>query len=284
MKLYQKKFGERFSDTKRIQLDSVVAVHCWNTELADMRFSIYCPRTWFSLRNLTFSSLTLSTRWDSSVWGGKKHWANVPESHSIITFQRILKLQYLTDQTLLLLNLIRTQCINVQCCNETPSLNQGKTSNKIRKQTYNLAAPVIHCLHCCSSSSPWWPTMNGHAAAAADSNLTTMLAQNQTVEVPIYCYCPGSVWVYQYRSPPRCYHHRPMGCHYCFPCYYLMMRTLWKWILFGSKSALKQEESTFVYAKKTWFAVTLFTKIKIKNKSISTQLTFFLWGSSMSLC
>lgn len=39
----------------------------WKTEDADMRFSIYCPSTWFSDRNFRFSSFTLSTRCDKSV-------------------------------------------------------------------------------------------------------------------------------------------------------------------------------------------------------------------------
>lgn len=39
----------------------------WNTLDADIRFSMYCPRTWFSERNFKFSSFTLSTRCDKSV-------------------------------------------------------------------------------------------------------------------------------------------------------------------------------------------------------------------------
>lgn len=39
----------------------------WNTLEADIRFSMYCPKTWFSDRNFKFSSFTLSTRWDKSA-------------------------------------------------------------------------------------------------------------------------------------------------------------------------------------------------------------------------
>lgn len=38
----------------------------WKTLDADMRFSMYWPRTWFSDFNLRFSSLTASTRADRS--------------------------------------------------------------------------------------------------------------------------------------------------------------------------------------------------------------------------
>lgn len=38
----------------------------WNTLDADIKFSIYCPRTWFSDFSFKFSSFTLSTLWDKS--------------------------------------------------------------------------------------------------------------------------------------------------------------------------------------------------------------------------
>lgn len=38
----------------------------WKTDDADIKFSIYCPRTWFSERSFKFSSLTESTRCDRS--------------------------------------------------------------------------------------------------------------------------------------------------------------------------------------------------------------------------
>lgn len=38
----------------------------WNTLEADIKFSIYCPKTWFSDFSFKFSSLTLSTLWDKS--------------------------------------------------------------------------------------------------------------------------------------------------------------------------------------------------------------------------
>lgn len=38
----------------------------WNTLEADMRFSMYWPKTWFSDLSLRFSSLTLSTRCERS--------------------------------------------------------------------------------------------------------------------------------------------------------------------------------------------------------------------------
>lgn len=47
----------------RLLLVSVV----WKTLEADMRFSIYCPRTWFSDLSFRFSSLTASTRAERSV-------------------------------------------------------------------------------------------------------------------------------------------------------------------------------------------------------------------------
>lgn len=46
----------------RLLLVSVV----WKTLEADMRFSMYWPRTWFSDFNFRFSSLTASTRADKS--------------------------------------------------------------------------------------------------------------------------------------------------------------------------------------------------------------------------
>lgn len=46
----------------RLLLVSVV----WNTLEADMRFSMYCPRTWFSDLSLRFSSFTASTRAERS--------------------------------------------------------------------------------------------------------------------------------------------------------------------------------------------------------------------------
>lgn len=39
----------------------------WNTDEADIKFSMYWPSTWFSERNLRFSSFTLSTRCDKSI-------------------------------------------------------------------------------------------------------------------------------------------------------------------------------------------------------------------------
>ena len=43
----------------------------WKTLDADMRFSMYCPRTWFSDFSFRFSSFTLSTLVDKSVkWNG----------------------------------------------------------------------------------------------------------------------------------------------------------------------------------------------------------------------
>jgi len=38
----------------------------WNTLDADIKFSIYWLKTWFSLLSLRFSSFTLSTLWDKS--------------------------------------------------------------------------------------------------------------------------------------------------------------------------------------------------------------------------
>lgn len=46
-----------------------VALVDWNTDEADIKFSMYWPNTWFSERSLRFSSLTLSTRCDrSETW------------------------------------------------------------------------------------------------------------------------------------------------------------------------------------------------------------------------
>ena len=49
----------------------------WNTELAAMRFSMYCPSTWFSDLSLRFSSLTLSTLElrSSRVFCSSRTWA-----------------------------------------------------------------------------------------------------------------------------------------------------------------------------------------------------------------
>lgn len=44
----------------------VVVFVDWNTDDADIKFSIYWPSTWFSERNFKFSSLTPSTRCDRS--------------------------------------------------------------------------------------------------------------------------------------------------------------------------------------------------------------------------
>lgn len=44
----------------------VVAFVDWNTDDADIKFSIYWPSTWFSERNFKFSSFTPSTRCDKS--------------------------------------------------------------------------------------------------------------------------------------------------------------------------------------------------------------------------
>lgn len=46
----------------------------WNTDDADIKFSIYCPRTWFSERSFKFSSLTESTLWDRSEKFEMKHY------------------------------------------------------------------------------------------------------------------------------------------------------------------------------------------------------------------
>jgi hypothetical protein len=49
----------------------------WKTLEAAMRFSMYCPNTWFSDRNLKFSSFTLSTLDDKSskVFCSSRTWA-----------------------------------------------------------------------------------------------------------------------------------------------------------------------------------------------------------------
>lgn len=39
----------------------------WNTDDADIKFSMYWPKTWFSERSFKFSSFTESTLWDRSV-------------------------------------------------------------------------------------------------------------------------------------------------------------------------------------------------------------------------
>lgn len=45
---------------------TLLGVVDWNTEEADIRFSMYWPSTWFSERSFRFSSFTLSTRCDRS--------------------------------------------------------------------------------------------------------------------------------------------------------------------------------------------------------------------------
>lgn len=45
----------------------------WKTLEADMRFSIYCPRTWFSDFSFRFSSFTASTLAERSILKIKKH-------------------------------------------------------------------------------------------------------------------------------------------------------------------------------------------------------------------
>jgi hypothetical protein len=54
----------------------------WKTLEADIRFSMYCPKTWFSERNFKFSSFTLSTRCDKSATTNE----NVTTGAVLVTF------------------------------------------------------------------------------------------------------------------------------------------------------------------------------------------------------
>lgn len=62
----------------RLLLVSVV----WKTLEADMRFSMYWPRTWFSDFNLRFSSFTASTLADRSAVTTKTNQTHIQEFHT----------------------------------------------------------------------------------------------------------------------------------------------------------------------------------------------------------
>lgn len=62
----------------RLLLVSVV----WKTLEADMRFSMYWPRTWFSDFNLRFSSFTASTLADRSAVTTKTNQTHIQEFHA----------------------------------------------------------------------------------------------------------------------------------------------------------------------------------------------------------
>ncbi len=64
----------------------------WKIDEVAINFSMYCPRIWFSERRLTFSSFTVSTRWERSarVCCSSRTYNEMKDSFRILTIRTSL--------------------------------------------------------------------------------------------------------------------------------------------------------------------------------------------------
>lgn len=79
----------------------------WKTFEADIKFSMYWPKTWFSDLSFKFSSFTLSTRRLKSTKKEAMDCKFFPRS--ILTVKSILQFQNLLNQALFFLDLVKTK-------------------------------------------------------------------------------------------------------------------------------------------------------------------------------